>query len=272
LLAYAVDAEPTVRAAAMIALSQLGGPEHLPGMVQGILKSERGAERTAAERAVAAVCARITPESERAAPLIAILEKLSKDDRLIVMPALGRVGGAMALKVIEATIADTDAKVHEIGVRALCNWPDASTWPMLIELAKSDSRPELRTMALAALIRVAPLPDKRSDDERLELVKKVLAMCQTDGERKLILQRVKAIRTVAALRFVAPYMDQATFAPAACETVVELAHHRALRDANKDEFHQALDKVLATTKDPTLIDRANRYKRGQTWVKPMATE
>jgi hypothetical protein len=47
--------------------------------------------------------------------------------------------------------------------------------------------------------------------------------------------------------------------------VVELAHHRSLRDANKDEFTKALDKVLATTKNEELVDRANRYKQGQTW-------
>ena len=70
------------------------------------------------------------------------------------------------------------------------------------------------------------------------------------------------------LRFLRPYADQSPFAQQACESIVELAHHRALRDANKEEFHAALDKVIETSKDAVVIDRANRYKKGQTWARP----
>ena len=65
-----------------------------------------------------------------------------------------------------------------------------------------------------------------------------------------------------------PYVDQSQFAKVACETIVELAHHREIRDPNKAEFDKALDKVIATSKDAVVIDRANRYKRGETWSKP----
>ena len=38
-----------------------------------------------------------------------------------------------------------------------------------------------------------------------------------------------------------------------------------LRDAHKAEFAKALDKVLGTTKDDELVQRATRSKAGQTW-------
>jgi hypothetical protein len=50
--------------------------------------------------------------------------------------------------------------------------------------------------------------------------------------------------------------------------VVELAHYRDLRQPHKAEFEQALDHVIRISKDATVIDRANRYKKGQTWVRP----
>jgi hypothetical protein len=56
----------------------------------------------------------------------------------------------------------------------------------------------------------------------------------------------------------------------ACETIVELAHHRGLREPNKPEFDRALDKVMATSKNATTVDRAKRYKNNQTWVRPKA--
>jgi hypothetical protein len=67
------------------------------------------------------------------------------------------------------------------------------------------------------------------------------------------------------LRFVVPYLDDPLLAESACLSVVELAHHRNVRDAHKAEFTQALDKVIGTTKNAELLERAERYKNGQTW-------
>jgi hypothetical protein len=125
-------------------------------------------------------------------------------------------------------------------------------------------------MARKALIRIAPLPDGRSDQRRLDLLRTTFAMCADDAERKLVLERAKAIRTVEALRFVTPYMSQPPLVEPACLTVVELAHHSKLREAHREEFHRILDQVIATSKDATVVDRAQRYKKGQTWVRPKA--
>jgi HEAT repeat protein len=270
LLAAAVDTEPLVRAAAMSALGQMAGSEHIPGMLQGVLKAEKGHEREAAERAVMTVCGRTADAEKRADPLLSALNTLDAADRMALLPTLGRIGGPAALTVVEAAIADPDPRLHEMGLRALCNWPDAAVGSRLIELANADQHPGHRAMTLAALIRVAPLPDKRTARERLELLQTAMGMCSREEEQNLVLKRAAAIRTVETLRYLLPYLEQPQFAQQACESVVELAHHRELRDANKAEFEKALDKVIQTSKDATVIERANRYKRGQTWAKPTA--
>lgn len=272
LLSAAVDANPNVRAAAMSALGQLAAQEHIPGMLQGVLKAENGREREAAEKSVMFVCARTADAEKRAAPLLTAIKSLPETDRTALLPALGRIGGSAALDVIEAAIADPDAQRHEIGFRALCNWPDASVSARLIELTEKDQHPEHRAMARGALIRVAPLPDKRSEDEKLALLKKVMSLCDREDERKLVLSRARAIRSLQTLRFVAPYMDESAFAQQACETVVELAHHRALREPNKAEFDRALDKVMERSKNAIVVERASRYKKGLTWTPPIAAK
>jgi hypothetical protein len=181
---------------------------------------------------------------------------------------VGRVGGPAALRTVKAALADRDPKLHEAGLRALCNWPNASVASELIELARTGQSPGERTTALRALIRVAPLPDGRSDADKLELLKEALTLCTRDNERHLALQRAAAIRIPETLRFLVPYLDQPTYAQQACQAIVELAHHRDLREPNKAEFDQALDKVISVSDDATVIDRANRYKRGETWVRP----
>lgn len=268
ILACAVDADATVRAAAMTALGQLAGPDDVSAMVRGVLAAEPGREREAAEKSVMFVCQRIAEPDRRAEPLLAAMAELDEEDRLTLLSTLGRVGGPGALKWIEATLAEPDAKRHELGLRALCNWPDASIAPRLIELAETDESRPNRIRALRALMRVAPLTDGRSDAERLALLKRAMTMAGRDEERLLALDRARAIRTPESLRFIAPYMVQPACAEQACLSIVELAHHRELREANKAEFHRALDKVIETSKDAVVIDRAKRYKNNQTWVRP----
>jgi hypothetical protein len=218
------------------------------------------------------VLSRTASPGERAAPLLAVIDKLPPADQLAMLPALGRVGGPAALAVVEKAIADADSARHESGLRGLCNWPDSSVAGRLIELAKSDEHPDHRTAALAALVRVAPLPDQRPVGQKLDLLKVAMGMSATDEQRQSVIKRLRTIRTVDSLRFLAPYLDEPAFAQGAAESVVELAHHRELREANKAEFHRALDKVIATSKDAVVVERANRYKKNQTWARPKPAE
>jgi len=268
LLSVAVDSDAKVRAAAMKALGQLATAEHLAGMVQGVLKAERGRERSTAEKNVMFVCGRIADAQKRAEPLLAAMAKLKEADRLTMLSTLGRVGGDSARKTIEKAIADSRPEVHELGVKALCNWPNAKIAARLTELANTDKHPGHRIAALRALIRVAPLRDERTDAAKLELLKKAMTMATRDQERDLALSRAHAIRIVESLRFLLKYTDDPKFAQRACLSIVELSHHRGVREPNKKEFHKALDKVIATSKDAVVIDRANRYKKDQTWVRP----
>jgi hypothetical protein len=69
-----------------------------------------------------------------------------------------------------------------------------------------------------------------------------------------------------------PYLDRPEFVQAACETIVELAHHREVREPNKVEFDSALDKVIKLSRDEVIVERANRYKNGETWERPKPPE
>ncbi|MHB1036846.1 MAG: HEAT repeat domain-containing protein [Pirellulales bacterium] len=264
ILLAADDADPAVRAAAIAALWKLAEPEHVPELVKRVLTAKKGPDREAVEKAVMFASSRIKDPEKRAEPLLAVLATASEEQKTVLLPTLGRIGGSAALKIVEAAMADRDKARHAAGLRALCNWPDASVAARFLELAKTAPDAAERTMALGALIRVAPLPDKRPEAEKLKLLKTAMAMATTDAERNLILTRARAIRTIESLRFVAPYMNQPAYAQKACETVVELAHQRWLRQPNKAEFDAALDMVIRTSKDAKIIDRAKRYQKDQT--------
>ncbi len=271
ILDAAIDDNADVRRAAMVALGQLAEPDHISRMVQGVLKAEQSREREAAEKAVMLVCHRASDPEEGSRLLLEAMDALPKQDHTILLSTLGRVGGTAALERIETAVSDSDPDIHDAAVRALCNWPDASIAFRLLELARTEEHAEHRRMALRSMIRVAPLPDDRSDQLRLDLMRTAMAMCQEDADRLWVLERAGAVRAVETLRFVGPYMDQPKYREQACLTVVELAHHSALRESHKEEFSSALDHVIEISKNATVIDRAQRYKRGETWVRPKAS-
>lgn len=264
--AVAIDGNEAVRRAAMIGLSELAGPEQIPAMLKGILKASPGKERDAAEKCLVSICERINNPEERAAPILAAMKSTTADEQTNLLSALGRVGGSDALKTILSALENS--QTHSAGLRALCNWPDASVAPRLIELVQTDTHPGHATTALRALIRVAPVADDRTDSQRLELLKSAMTMCTRDTERIFVLDRCRTIRTLDSLNYVLSFVDQPKLAEQACLSIVEMAHHREFRDAHKPIFMEALDRVIATSKNPVTVDRAQRYKQGQTWARP----
>ena len=260
-LKAAAGADEDSRNRAVAALARLAGPSDVPAMLGLVLKTRKGVDRDNVEKAVMLVCQRI-PDPEKRAD--AVLAAAGEDDsaKSELLPLLGRIGGRKSLEAIRAAIDGKDAQINEAGVRALCNWPDATVADELLRIAKSAAQDTHRQWALRAFVRVIALPSETPPAAKLALLKQAMPMAARDEDRTLILERAAAVRTLETLRFVAPYLDQPALAQAACKTIVELAHHKDLREPNKAEFNPALEKVIAVCKDRQLVDRAKRYRQG----------
>jgi len=269
ILADAVDDSAEIRKAAMRALGELASVEHIPGMLKGVLKAPNGAERDAAEKAVAVVCSRIDDPQQA---IVSAWSQLNSEDETALLPALGRVGGPKVFLCVEAAMKSDDLPRREAALRAICNWPDASVADELFSMAQQADSPAHRAMIFQALARVGSLRDARSDLDRLDRMKQAMSIAKSDEERCLIINRCRASYAVESLRYVSPYLAKPQFVQLACETIVELAHHRELREPNKSEFDSALDKVIMLSTDVVVVDRANRYKRGETWARPKPPE
>jgi hypothetical protein len=233
-------------------------------MLRGVLEAAPGEERAAAERAVAAVCERIADPNKRADPILKALASFSADDQTALLSTLGRVGGTYALKVVEGAIADPHSRRHAAGIRALSNWPDSSVAVKLEGMTEAAHDPGERTQLLRALIRVAALHDARSNAERLNLLKRTMSLATTDDERNLVIRRVRTVHTIESLHYLLPYLEKHELAQEAAASIVELAHYKELREPNKAEFDRALDAAIRVSKDPVVVDHAQRYKKGQT--------
>ncbi len=269
ILPLATDADAAVRAAALAALGQIGTSEQIPGLVHSLLKAATGDERETVAKAIALVCGRTEDATARAEPLLQAYDRLDPSQQILVLPALGRVGGAAALKRVETALDSHDSPRSEAALHALCNWPDASVADRLLQLTKDAANPDQRSLLFQGLTRVSAVRDKNANDlGRLARMRQALELANTDEERKTVLTRCRTAYAVETLRLVLPYVEQPKFAQIACETIVELAHHREIREPNKAEFEIALDRVQKISKDPVVIERAGLYKRGETWIRP----
>lgn len=263
LLGEATAQNPVVATRALGALAKLAAPADIPALVAVVLKTENGSVRDEAERAVRQVCLQVTDATQRATPVLNIFQAAAPADRLILLPLLGRIGGDKVRALVQESLVGSDPAAYEAGVRAISNWPDAGAADQLLRLAETARLATQREAALHAFVRVVSLPGGASGAVKLARLKQAMQLSKSDEQQRWVLQRAAAVRTVESLRFVAPYLDQPALAEQACNSVVELAHHKELRDPNRPEFAAALKKVLATAKDTLVLERAKRYLEAQ---------
>lgn len=268
LVTATVDDNGQVRSAAMSALGQIGRPEQIAAALPGILKAQRGGERDSAERNVALICARIDNEDQRGAKVIEALNTMPAADRDELLPLVGRVGGKKLIGFVADIASESDPARRKFGIDALSKWPDASVADKLLEIANKTADPGERHQAFQGYVKIAASRDNRSDRQRFDRMKEAMKAARTPEEQTLVINRIRTAYDVQSIRFLLPYLDEPQFAQLACESIVEIAHHREVRDPNKAEFDKALDKVIEVAKDPVVVDRAQRYKRGETWERP----
>ncbi len=245
------------------ALRDLCTPVDIPSLVKLLLALDKGSHRDEVEKTIMLVCDQVDDPQGRAGPILVTMEKLGPADRLTLLPLVGRIGGKKARAAVDAAIESPEEGVREAGIRALCNWPDASAADALLKLAKDSPNHAYRVWALRAYIRVVSLPCDRPDAETLAMLQQAMGLADGLAEKKLVLSRASAVRTVETLRWVAPYLDQPELAQEACRAVVELAHHRMLLYPNRAEFAPALKKVIGICKNRELVDKAKQYLQQQ---------
>jgi HEAT repeat protein len=260
LLDIAQKDDGALRNAAFAAFKDLAEPHHLSAMVAALSRIRADKDREQAQKAIVAVCRKIANADQRAEAVLTVYDKSPPEYQIVFLPLLGELGGPKALKQIQAVLASGKGPAFDAAFRALCNWPEASVSADLERYAQTGPPPQ-REKALQALIRMNAALTNRPLEARLESLKKAFKLADNDAGRKLALEAMGNVRHIETLRFVVRYLDDKTFAQAACKAVVELAHSKMLREPNRAEFRQALDRVIAICTDTQLVDRAKMYKQ-----------
>jgi hypothetical protein len=260
--------DPSVYEGAVEGLRAISDPDKtdLRRMLALYLDVPAGAQRDYVERAIGYICEKNPRASDRATVLVELVNSHRDRDQAAfqanVLPLLGRLGTSAVYARIQPLINSPRPELSGAAVRALCNWPTAEHADQLWELATQSSSKIYRSQALRAYIRVVSLPSKRPDAETLGMLQGAMKLADTSENKNLALSRAASVRTLATVDWAAGYLDDPELAETACRVIVELAHHRFLRQPNKAHFEPILRKVEATAKDKSIAELAEKARLG----------
>jgi hypothetical protein len=263
LIVIAGQEDPAAYEPALAALREIADPDDmdLPRLVK-LLLAVQGKHREEVERAILIVCQKSPgAAADRAKPVLAVLAKVDPSELPKYLPLLGRLGGPQVLALIASASESANSEVKASAIRALCNWPNAEMADRLWTIAGGDNR-EFRQRALYAYVRVVTIKSDRPAGETLAMLQKAMKRAEDLENQQWVLHRASTVRTLEAVGWIAEYLDDPNLGQTACQSIVELAHHRFLRHPNMDRFGPLLEKVSRISKDPAIVERAKKYRLG----------
>jgi HEAT repeat protein len=240
LLKLATSNDTRVRLEAFRALQTVADPSLVGQLVEILAKTSGDEEREAADRAVWRCCLQITDPALRTDALLNRLQRASDEEQSALLPALGRIGGPQALEVVQQAMRSSNPAVREAGVRALTNWPDATVADQLWDIATQDPNAAHQTWALRAFARVLPQLAREQPDQVAARLEAAMNVAERETDKKLILSRLPAVRSEAALTLALSCLEKPALRSDAIEVTAELA------EAMKDSHPQAARKALET--------------------------
>ncbi len=258
--------DPAVYSVAMDGLRGICDPDDidLPRLTALFMDLKDPAAADMCSRVIAAVCEKQNGAAGKKIVMKRLADDKDKDSeafKIKILPLIGRFGTPEAYAMIEKARAENSPALQNAADRALCNWPNAVYADQIWELANQSNDAETRRLALRAFIRVVSMPGGSPNDAKLEKLQDAFAIAD-DTEKKLAVTRASAIRTTRAVAWLAALLDDSTVSQEACASIVELAHHRFLRQPNKAFFEPILLKVEATAKDAKIRELAAKARMG----------
>ncbi len=208
------NGDGNLRRAAIRYLARFGGQTELPRLVEMLVAPQNAAERGQLARAVAAVAGRVG-DSERTGPIVAALPSANVDAKVRLLAILGSLGGDDALDAVRAELEEDNESVRGAAVRALANWPDISPLRDLLEIAKHDSDPARRRLALRAFIEKTDTPKIRRSGQGVKLFGEAMALAQEPKDKKRILAGLGKLIDTRALPVAKKYFDDPALEEAA---------------------------------------------------------
>lgn len=242
-----------VRREAIKAVGALGSLTDSPALIELMSAKEGAGEMDSIEAALLAI-ARRDPPVEAIRQLAKPLEGASGTVQGSLMRVMGRVGGPEALCLIKARASSTDPETHATAIRVLADWPDAAPVGDLLEIAAQEKDPALKVIALRGFAKLVAQAENMPNDQKFMSLAKGLKLSERADEKKALVGQLGKIPAPESLHEITRCLDQPELKDEATLAAVELSEKIWMAD--RAGAQAAMQKVVAKSKDPVLMERA----------------
>lgn len=263
LLKVARGGDAKVRPAATKMVGELGGPEHVPALLDLLKNVDRSQDRSAVEQALAAVCTRADDSQSQADRLIRELDGAAPVQKAVLIRVLGAIGGPKALEAVRTAAGSSNTEVRSAAVRALSTWKTADAALPLLTLAKETNDPAEKTLFLRGYLNLAARGDLPTG-QRLAMCRQATDMIARDDEKRLLLGTLSNIESPRALSLIVPHLgDPGTRQEAALAavTLAEKLLKRRAAERYASELIEPLEKVVQAAPSDEMANRAKALLR-----------
>ena len=258
LMGMTSDKDPKIRSACWKGLRMLCSADNLTQLV-GLLTKADETDRKEAEQTVAKVSRRVPDENQRAAAVLAELEKAQQPEiKSSLLRVLGAIGAPNSLDSLRAAFKDDNEMVRDAAIRGLSSWPTAQPMGDLLAIAKNGDNQVHRVLALRGFIDMiakAELPA----DEKLNMYDIGMNLAQQDtAQKQRVLAGISQLQSLKALEMARKYLGQEGLQQEAALAAAQIAQNiyvqypdqvreimtEALASASNDSIRQQCRKVL----------------------------
>jgi HEAT repeat protein len=256
----ASGSDQQVRVAAFKRLGELAGPSHIPTFLELMGSAKSQEDMDAIEQALGSVCAKSPNPADSVGMLSGRLGQAQPAQKCALLRVLTGAGGTEALKVVRASLKDSNAEVRAAALRSLTSWNNADAAPDLLELARTAENPTDKMVSLRGYLDMAKRGEL-NEEQRLTMCREAGALVQKPEEKRLLLAALGDISSADSVALIQPYLeDQATKEEAS--TAIVGISERLLRRNNSATFApklvEPLEKVVGATGNSDLAARAKK--------------
>jgi HEAT repeat protein len=164
-----------------------------------------------------------------------------------LLGVLGKIGDNTALPVLIAALKDDNTEVQTAAIRALSEWPSPEPVNDLLKVAEGSDNKVHRILALRGFVRLLGLDSERSAEELLAMYQKAMTLAPDVGEKRRVLSGLGNVKSPAALKIAASYLDDKSLSREASSAAVKIAS--GICDDFPKEATEVLKKIIAHTKE-----------------------
>jgi len=252
LLKAADDSDGKIRSAALTALGSTVGAGDLSILITRVIKPLKPEDAEAAKNALLTACVRMPERDVCADELVVAMDKAPVSAKCTFVEILGAMGGPQALAALAGAAKTGSPELKDTASRLLGEWMTIDAGPVLLDVARNVNEDKYKIRALRGYIRIVRQLDV--GDQRVEMCRQALEVCQRGDEKKLVLEVLGRNPSSQALSLSVSLLKDPAVKDDASQVAVAIAEKIVQTDPAA--VAEAMKQVIAAGGNPDAVAKA----------------